>query len=119
MPSFALKQPNGKYAIFSSVVDDFVFCDATYDEALEELKFERGQDEALKMLQSAVDDRPIRGELRCGNGLGRWKSALKTIGFRHGMDGLASSLAEAGMSDYEIPSDVVAYVNKCWDEMRR
>ena len=32
-----IKQPNGKYALFSSVVDDFVLIDADPNEIVEEL----------------------------------------------------------------------------------
>lgn len=35
MPHYFVKQPNGKYAIYSTIVDDFLLFDATQQEAID------------------------------------------------------------------------------------
>lgn len=66
-----VKQPNGLYAIFSSICDDFTLMDATREDILEELVFRNGANADLKALDRADED--------SGDGLNRWRSCLSTI----------------------------------------
>ncbi|KKL68543.1 hypothetical protein LCGC14_2123910 [marine sediment metagenome] len=43
-----IKQPNGKYALWSSVVDDFTLIDATRDQIIEEF-VERAEREIVRL----------------------------------------------------------------------
>lgn len=88
MSHWIVKQPNGNYAVFSSVVDDFVFIDATREE-LETFYAEKALQDARtmfdRMLQAADEDQDkyIR-KARPGDGLNRWREFLKTIKAHHG-----------------------------------
>lgn len=59
-----VKQPNGKYAIFSEVVDDFTVYDMTREEAVKECyeKFIRGLDREAEQKVSRADAEPQRFE---------------------------------------------------------
>lgn len=52
MPQHITKQPNGKYAIFSSVVDDFVVYDATPEECYEHFRQQAVEESDRRTKQS-------------------------------------------------------------------
>lgn len=54
-----VKQPNGLYARYSEVVDDFTHTDMSRDEAMEVCREHMGRDDAEAKLQRA-DDEPLR-----------------------------------------------------------
>jgi|SRR6185312_5029900 len=102
MPRFAVKQPNGKYAVFSTIVDNFVAANQTREEAFEYWRDEAGVHVAETKITSAdidaecgADDIPLA---RTGDGLGRWRACLKTIASAHGMEELRDMLLEFELS---------------------
>ena len=82
MPTFAVKQPNGNYALFSTIVDTFTAHGLTRDQAVFLLMERVSLGDALQALDRADDDND------------RWKDALNTVGNIHGDE------ARAGAEDF-------------------
>lgn len=85
MPTYAVKQPNGNYALFSTVVDDFTAHSLTREEATLLLS-DRGMGEALSAMKRADEDKLPGGH---GNApspqeFRRWYDALDTVQNIHG-----------------------------------
>ncbi len=76
MPQHIVKQPNGKYAIFSSVVDDFVGYDATPDEVCEH----------FRELAIAESDRRTKSGIEQADhfGIERFQNDINTVRVIHG-----------------------------------
>ena len=78
-----IKQPNGKFAVFSSIVDDFIMYEATREDIIElELedskeRITREVDRVLEELKS-TNPRPYYQFTRT------WEDALQTIKEVHG-----------------------------------
>ena len=77
MPALWMKQPNGRYARWSSVVDDFTHFNYTRNEALEECRHELGAMEATAKMERA--DRDEARKRTKVDGLNRWREALETM----------------------------------------
>jgi hypothetical protein len=94
-----VKQPNGLYARFSTVVDDFTHMNMTGDEAREESRREPGcgRWEADEGVLRA--DREARlyclDDAEVGKPLARWRNALDTIRTIHGAARVAERAALA------------------------
>ena len=84
-----VKQPNGKLARFSEVVDDFTHFDLTDSEALS-ICLEHGcsADEAMGKVRRAHADEELYGQPwnEPKDGLNRWRDALKDIARVHGIE---------------------------------
>ncbi len=88
MPWFIVKQPNGLYARFSTVVDDFTVLDMTRDEAREECRREPG----MGIVEAEEKVRKADAEALChvtmgqpqGVPLSRWRGCLETVRRVHG-----------------------------------
>lgn len=78
-----IKQPNGLYAIFSSISDQFTQMDCTIEEILVEMTMDSGHYQAVKSLERGTKDE-CRGEVPQPDGLNRWRDALSTIKAVHG-----------------------------------
>jgi len=72
MPARAIKQPNGLYARFSTVVDDFTDYDCTREELFEIFKEESGTRTAEDKMKRADEN------------LGRFEEAIQIISRIHG-----------------------------------
>lgn len=83
MANRAVKQPNGKYARFSEVVDDFTHMDCERDELLKLYAAQIGREEAIGKLDRA-DAEPHR-----------FDKAIEVIRAIHGAD-IANERWEAG-----------------------
>jgi hypothetical protein len=108
MPSYFVMQPNGKLAVFSTIVDHFTHLNLTEDESVQwcrdhrmsemdaAAKVRRGTDDDLKdiMNRPCCDDVPLR----------RWHDALNMILHMHGTDGLAKFLIENPETYADDPS---------------
>ncbi|HEX4334637.1 MAG TPA: hypothetical protein VH062_01920 [Polyangiaceae bacterium] len=92
MPSFFVKQPDGRLARFSSVVDDFVAFDMTAEEAeqliLDEL-VEVARATAKAAVKRGIDDELPRHHGVYGDGQARWRDALETVESIHGKNARA------------------------------
>jgi len=80
MSSRAVKQPNGLYARFSTIVDDFTHYNATREELWTIFRDEGGIDCANGKMERADKDLSVDGST------GRFEEALKTIEICHGKD---------------------------------
>lgn len=105
MPSRLVKQPNGLYACFSSVVDDFT-------------AYGMDQQEALDFCRDHLDLGPIASKVKVANAdldldesgqKGRWEEALWTIREIHGpaveQERIKQILGELGECAVHHPGD--------------
>lgn len=77
-----IKQPNGKYAIWSSVVDDFIYLNITPEEYIEErIKEEAEQirDNVMKVVKLLDEGKPAYYQFTKS-----WEQALSLIEEIHG-----------------------------------
>jgi hypothetical protein len=107
MPSYPLKQPNGLFAVFTTVADGFTDVNLTSDEVIEYGSLEWGREGAIIKLEGAVQDKFIWKPYPLNDGLGRWRECLKLIAIRNGLDHLAKVLADMGLPEADIPPDVI------------
>jgi len=95
MPWYILKQPDGRFAAFSSVVDNFEMCDAELDEALDYCRDRMGRYEAAAKVDRGANDEPLEnlGAPSAADGLNRWRRSLETVALIHGAAALRATLA--------------------------
>lgn len=98
MPRSVVKQPNGKYAIWSSVVDHFVFINANRED-LSRFFFEQPISENdLKLLERIAEeaDNEKIGEFdtKCCDGHSKWHNSLNMILHMHGEKDLCEFLTD-------------------------
>lgn len=79
-----IRQPNGKYAIFSSVVDDFTWTDCTLAD-LQMIYGSRAYENARKHVDEVIE-KLENGEKPYHQFTMTYEEAQKTIAFRHGKD---------------------------------
>jgi hypothetical protein len=77
-----IKQPNGNYALFSSVVDDFIVLDCTPDDVVAEFvkDFRRSAERAIRDKIAALD----RGEKPYHQFTMSWEQAIRCVREIHG-----------------------------------
>jgi len=79
-----VKQPNGLFARFSDIVDDFTHMNMSESEAFVVCKEEGcGEYEAFNKMKSGKEDH-IPWTTTPGSGLDRWKDSIDTIKSCHG-----------------------------------
>ena len=95
MPRYIVRQPNGKLAEFSTVVDHFTALEMTREEAVQWC-IGQGMSvtEAEAKVKRGEDDDALGGRRFCEPPEGRWKESLVTILSVHGTVGLAKFLKE-------------------------
>ena len=74
MPAIFVNQPDGRFARFSSVVDQFTHMDMSREEAIDLAQIELGRLTAVAKVDRGVND----------DGLTRWHDCLETIEAIHG-----------------------------------
>lgn len=80
MPSRVVRQPNGLWAVFSSVVDTFTHYDATEAEMLDHWRGEVGDRVARQKMGDGLADRTFSAEdMTATDGLNRFREAIDTI----------------------------------------
>lgn len=89
MPAYFVKQPNGFYGRFSTIVDTFTDLNLTREEALETAQREWGALDGVAKVERA-DDEQAPGD---GTALSRWREAMETIAVVHGEEGVDDVLA--------------------------
>lgn len=96
MPTRLVRQPNGLYAEFSTVVDHFTAVEMTRAEAIEWGRTERtlSAADAIAKVDRADADLNDEGKPYSDDGLGRWCDSLHTILLIHGTAKLATFLNE-------------------------
>jgi len=77
-----VKQPNGLYARFSEIVDDFTDMNMTLDEAFFCCRMYCGIEESNQKINNAIRELDSNG--RTGQELGRWHHAISIIRAIHG-----------------------------------
>lgn len=80
MAERAVLQPNGKYAVFSSIVDNFVLYDATSEEIWTYFRDAAGMRRANEAVKNADEDRNMDGSK------GRFEDCMRTIRNIHGAE---------------------------------
>ena len=102
-------QPNGKLAVWSSVVDRFIYTNQTEDQVVSFFRTDMSVDKARDKVKRGVDDETIwPGEKREGP-FHRWKECLKSIVLRHELPALQHFLADCGNSGIITPEQVDEY----------
>lgn len=88
MARFIVVQPNGLFAFFSTVVDDFTHMDMTRGEALDECRTLAGvgrvEAEEKVRRAEAEGECAVASPIEAGRPLTRWLGCLGAIEFRHG-----------------------------------
>lgn len=101
-----IRQPNGRYAIFSEIVDHFTWLDLPPETAIDVGMQDYHIDRATgleKLAKAALDLDPRTNVI--GDGLRRWREALEIIRRVHG-DTEADSIPAA--IDLPTPADTLA-----------
>lgn len=88
-----IKQPNGLFAIFSGVVDNFIQYHGTEKEILEVLRKDMGERLAEEAMRAGKEDWPHMKYMSPGSGHDRWDHALRTIERVHKEAGLKEWMA--------------------------
>lgn len=77
MPSFVVKQPNGRYAMFHTVTDGFGAFNYTYADMLARCQAEWGLHSGLKKMERAdAEEECTYSHLGRGTYLHRWRACL-------------------------------------------
>ena len=107
-----VKQPNGLFAIFSEVVDNFLVFGMTEQEAVSYCIEKCGSVGGKFKFQAGVDD--LSYTLQKGSGVDRWLDCLYIIGNLHGEEEevAAEVLAIADLEDDTIDDGLVVYATK-------
>lgn len=79
-----VKQPNGKLARFSNVIDDFTHVDMTELEAVELCREQMSHDDANAKVRAGIDDIKYWTKNEKGTGHDRWDDCIATIANVHG-----------------------------------
>jgi hypothetical protein len=88
-----VKQPNGFYARFSDIVDNFTAMNMTESEAFELCRDDLGEDDAKRKVQAGREDwKPWTSGVP-GSGLERWQESIDTIKSVHGKKAAQQALA--------------------------
>jgi hypothetical protein len=117
MPSYVLKQPNGKFAIFSSIVDDFTWIDMTSEEVLKVGTQQWGRETAIEKIERGIADAPLWENTGETDGLSRWRDACKNIALQHGLKVLQSRMDDMGLGDLAIPRCAVEMAQSVESDM--
>lgn len=107
MPSYVLKTPNEKFAIFSSVVDDFTWTDLSHEELMEAAVEQWGKKIAIEKVERGLADEPLWKDPDEGDGLNRWRDACENIALQHGLKHLRMRMDEMGLQDHDFPQSAV------------
>jgi hypothetical protein len=109
VPKFFVKQPDGKFAVFSTVVDDFHQMGMSEDEAVEYARDDLRvrSDEMDSVFGKASRDEPFWEAEDRGDGLNRWRQAMVPLAIVHGLETVAQRLREAGLDEAAIPAEAI------------
>jgi hypothetical protein len=117
MPSYVLKQPNGKFAIFDSIVDDLTWFDMTEEEVLEVGTEQWGRAAAIEKIDRGIDDAPLWEDTGETDGLSRWRKSCESIALQHGLRHLRSRMNEMDLGDVAIPQCAVEMAESVESDM--
>ena len=95
MPQFVVIQPNGKYAVFSTVVDNFIYYDASREGLAIVLMEDR-----MEVIKREIERGLQRGEQTSG----RFEECLETIKEVHGKS-VADEVRRALSANAAPPTD--------------
>lgn len=119
-----VRQPNGKLARFSDVVDNFTHANMTEEEALEVCREHMGRLGAIEKVKAGVEDHKPWTHGVLGSGHDRWDDCIDTIKLIHGEKELAKVLKEieADVTEVDEPAteppktDLIA---RCDDALKK
>lgn len=97
MAQFVVKQPDGKFALFSEVVDNFIKANCNADQMIAYLR-SRGMDKANAEVKvgAGINDRCLFTK-KCMESNWRWNYATGVIKDIHGQECLDEMLADMGV----------------------
>jgi hypothetical protein len=78
MPRYLVKQPNGLYAEFSTIVDAFTIFNMDEQEAIDYYKEAMSPADAANKVKRGVEDQPVQGG-PAGSGVDRWNECLRIM----------------------------------------
>lgn len=109
MPKFFVKQPDGKLALFSTIVDDFTEWGLSDEEAVEVATDTLGVslDTMDDVVGKARRDEPFWSSVDRGDGRNRWRQALIPLAAQHGLDAVGARLREMGLAENEVPEEAI------------
>jgi hypothetical protein len=109
VPKFFVKQPDGKFALFSSIVDDFTEWGLSDDEAVEVASGSLGVTADLMddVIGKAQRDEPFWASTDRGDGANRWRQALVPMAAQHGIERIEERMLEMGIGEFEIPEEAI------------
>lgn len=110
MPKFFVRQPDGMFALFSTVVEDFHESGLT-SSAMRELagaEFRLSEAELDRVLSEAEKDAPFWDGENGQDGLNRWREVLARIMATAGPVVLSERMLEMGFDDLHVPPEVWA-----------
>lgn len=94
MPAFFVRQPNGLFARFSTIVDHFTHMNLTR-EVIANGEVEPWLADSVAALQRAEADEPLEEDMPpATDGLGRWRYCLETVLVIHGKKAVAEVEAQ-------------------------
>jgi hypothetical protein len=99
-----VRQPDGKLAAFSEVVDDFTMWDADERQAIDFgiSQWDLGPKLAAEKVKAGLEDHePWKMDVP-GSGLSRWNDCLESIALQHGRERLTQVLTAMGFADYDL-----------------
>lgn len=105
-----VKQPDGRLARFSDIVDNFTHYNMDADEAVRMCieEYDLGPVAAQLKVERGVDDDHCGqwGPRVADDGLDRWRDSLTTLGGCSGMDALRDAMDEMGFPEW---ADIVQH----------
>jgi hypothetical protein len=109
VPKFFVKQPDGRFALFSTIVDDFLETGMSEEEAVENAVDKLGvrRDEIDAVIGKAKRDEPFWPTEDRGDSLNRWRQALKPLAIRHGIEAVAARIRHMGLAENTIPEEAI------------
>lgn len=101
MPSRVVRQPNGLWALFSTVVEDFTVYNATEAELLEHMVSSWGVAVAAEKMGRGREDRPLDP----GHYRDRFTEALDDMALNHPQRDVESRRRQLSDSQAPVPED--------------
>lgn len=96
-----VRQPDGKLARWSDVVDNFTHYGLTESQALALCEDVMPSWEAAEKVRAGVEDHEPWTIGVKGDGLSRWRDCMESLGYRGNIEETVATLHAMGFSDWE------------------
>ena len=113
MGRWNVRQPNGRLARWSTIVDHFTEYDMTEAEAIESWLDDVGRKDATRLVREGIEEEPAWGKVGhvSGDGLDRYRRCIDTIARVHGeaeakkTEAILSASPDAGRAEGATAGD--------------